>query len=243
MGLPDYGQVTHLPDGTKVRFFTRFAHATAAGVALDDFTLTSEDFAYQPSVNTKVVGVLGYDFFAANVLHFDFTNGTVEALPVAQFASGNPTGASVDVPFTLDDGLPFVHAGIGDIVTDRAVLSTIMPYSFILGSFVDAHPSEVADVSGKMHAAGILPVAGADSYGVKMETWTARLSHFRFALSDYQRVGIPTTNSPLMLGDRSVDVIIGTDYLKFYDVYFDYPYGRLTVKPNALFFKTFKPNG
>ncbi|HTA53446.1 MAG TPA: aspartyl protease family protein [Candidatus Acidoferrales bacterium] len=243
MGLPDYGQVTHLPDGTKVRFFTRFAHATAAGVALDDFTLTSEDFAYQPSVNTKVVGVLGYDFFAANVLHFDFTNGTVEALPVAQFASGNPTGASVDVPFTLDDGLPFVHAGIGDIVTDRAVLSTIMPYSFILGSFVDAHPSEVADVSGKMHAAGILPVAGADSYGVKMETWTARLSHFRFALSDYQRAGIPTTNSPLMLGDRSVDVIIGTDYLKFYDVYFDYPYGRLTVKPNALFFKTFKPNG
>lgn len=243
MGLPDYGHVTHLPDGTKVPFLTRFVQATAGGVALDNFTLTSEDFAYQPSESTKVVGVLGYDFFAANVLHFDFANGIVEALPVAQFASGNPTGASVDVPFTLDDGLPFVHAGIGDVITHRAVLSTIMPFSFILGSFVDAHPSEVADSSGKTHAAGILPVAGADSYGVKMEIWSAQVSHFRFALSDYQRVHIPATNFPLMVGDDSIDAIIGTDYLKFYDVYFDYPYGRLTVKPNALFFKTFKPNG
>jgi hypothetical protein len=243
MDLPDYGQVTRLPDGTKVSFLTTLAHATVGGITLDNFTLTSKDFIYQPDFNTKVVGVLGYDFFAANVLHFDFTNRTVQALPVAQFASGNPTGASVDVPFTLDDGLPFVHAGIGDIVTDRAVLSTIMPSSLIFGSFVEAHPLEVADLSGKTHAAGILPVANAETYGTKVEIWSARLSHFRFALSDFQQVGIPATNFPLTLGDHPVDAIIGTDYLRFYDVYFDYPYGRITVKPNALFFKTFKPSG
>jgi Aspartyl protease len=243
MGLPDYGQATQLPDGTKVSFLTRFAHATAGGITLDNFTLRSKDFIYQPDVNTKVVGVLGYDFFAANVLHFDFTNHSVEALPLAGFASGDPTGARVDIPFTLDDGLPFVHAGIGDVVTDRAVLSTIMPSSFIFGSFVEAHPSEVTDRSGKTHAAGILPVANAETYGTKVETWTGQLSHFRFALSDYQQVGIPATNFTLTLGDRPVDAVIGTDYLRFYDVYFDYPYGRITVKPNALFFKTFKPSG
>ncbi|MBV9028028.1 MAG: hypothetical protein JO311_05385, partial [Candidatus Eremiobacteraeota bacterium] len=207
------------------------------------FMLATRDFIYQPDFKTKVVGVLGYDFFAANVLRFDFTNDIVEALPLAQFASGNPTGASVDIPFTLDDGLPFVHAGIGDIITDRAIISTIMPSSYLLGSFVEAHPSEVADVSGKTHAAGILPVANAETYGTRMETWTARLSHFRFALSDYQQVGVRTTNFPLTMGNRPVDAIIGTDYLRFYDVYFDYPYGRITVKPNALFLKTFKRNG
>lgn len=243
MGLPDYGQATHLPDGTKISFRTRFTRATVGGVALDNFTLTAKEFFYQPNYSTKVVGVLGYDFFAANVLHFDFTNRIVEALPIAPFASGNPTGASVDLPLTLDDGLPFVHAGIGDIVTDRVVLSTTMPFSFILGSFVAAHPSEVADLSGKTHADGVLPVANAETYGFKMETWTAQVSHFRFALSDYQRVGVEATNFPLTLGDRPVDAIVGTDYLRFYDVYFDYPYGRITVKPNSLFFKTFKPNG
>jgi len=243
MGLPDYGHVTHLADGTKVPYRTKLAQASVGGVTLNDFTLTSEDFTYQPSYNTKVVGVLGYDFFAANVLHLDFTNGIVEALPLAPFASGNPTGASVDVPFTLDDGIPFVRAGIGDIITDRALLSTTMPFSFVLGSFADAHPSEVADRSGKQHAQGILPVAGAESYGVKIETWIALLSHFRFALADYRQIGIPATNWPMTVGNHSVDAIIGTDYLRYYDVYFEYPFGRFTVKPNALFFKTFKPNG
>jgi hypothetical protein len=177
------------------------------------------------------------------VLHLDFTRGIVEALPLAQFASGNPTGASVDVPFTLDNGIPFVRAGIGDIITDRALLSTTVPFSFVLGSFADAHPSEVADRSGKQHAQGILPVAGAESYGVRIETWIALLSHFRFALADYQQIGIPATNWPMTVGNHSVDAIIGTDYLRYYDVYFEYPFGRFTVKPNALFFKTFKPNG
>jgi hypothetical protein len=92
MGLPDYGHVTHLADGTKVPYRTKLAQASVGGVTLNDFTLTSEDFTYQPSYSTKVVGVLGYDFFAANVLHLDFTKGIVEALPLAQFASGNPTG-------------------------------------------------------------------------------------------------------------------------------------------------------
>jgi hypothetical protein len=243
IGLPDYGHVTHLADGTKVPYRTKLAQANVGGVRLNDFTLTSEDFTYQPSYNTRVVGVLGYDFFAANVLHLDFTKGIVEALPLAQFASGNPTGASVDVPFTLDDGIPFVRAGIGDIITDHALLSTTMPFSFVLGGFADAHPSDVADRSGKQHAQGILPVAGAESYGVKIETWIALLSHFRFALADYQQIGIPATNWPMTVGNHSVDAIIGTDYLRYYDVYFEYPFGRFTVKPNALFFKTFKPSG
>ena len=244
MGLPAYGHVTRLPDGSKVSYFTKFANATVGSIALNDFTLLSEDFAYQPAPNTRIVGVLGYDFFAANVLHFDFFNGKVEVLPLREFASANPTGGmSVDLPFVLDDGMPFVRAGIGEEITDQAVLSTIMPISVILGSFATAHPAEVADFSGKAHASGVLPVAGQESYGVKLAWWLALVSHFRFGLADYQRVDVPTTNWPLTIHNRSVDALIGTDYLKYYDVYFDYPYGRLILKPNTLFFKTFKSGG
>lgn len=243
MGLPTYGQTTRLADGTAVAYRTTIAHAMVGGISLHNFALDSERFAYQPDPTTKIVGVLGYDFFAANVLHFDFVDGTIDALPLADFGAVAPVKDGVDIPYALDNGLPLVSVFLGDAFTAHAVLSTSMPFSMILGSFVAAHPDQTRDVSGKPHGEGTIPLADAGTYGLNVEHWTALLSHFRFAISDYKGVGVESTNAPLVVNDQPIDALIGIDYLHYYDLYFDYPYGRLIVKPNAIFFKTFKKDG
>lgn len=240
MGLPAYGQATRLADGTPVAYRTTIAQASVGGISLSDFAIDSEDFAWAPDQATKVVGVLGYDFFAANVLHFDFTGGTIEALPIADFAQPSPVAGAVDIPFSLNDGLPFVGIGVGNTITRKALLSTTMPFTLILGSFVEAHPDDVRDTSGGKHGQQIVPLADEGTYGKTVEHWSALVSHFRFAIGDYQQVGVVTTNADITLRDQPVDALLGVDYLEFYDLYFAYPYGRILVKPNALFFKTFK---
>lgn len=238
--LPTYGQTTRLADGSDVSYRTTLAHASVGGIALNDFVVDAEPFGYNPDDHTKIVGVLGYDFFAANVLRFDFLNGRLDAMPIGDFSQASPVPGAVDIPLTIDDGTPLVALGVGTDVTRRAVLSTAMPFSMLFGTFVAGHPDEVRDAEGKAHGSGMLPLADAGTYGMKVEYWHSLVSHFRFAISDYQQVGIETTNAPLALHDQPVDAVVAADYLDFYDLYFDYPYGRLIVKPNALFYKTFK---
>ncbi len=244
MNLPTYGQTTQLPDGKPVTYRTTIADGDIAGIRLRNFTLNSEEFAYQPDDRTKIVGILGFDFFAANVLHFDFMNRTLEALPVAGFAAAQPVEGSVDVPLTLDDGLPLIAVGIGTTVTHNAVLSTGFPFSIIFGSFVDEHSSDVKDPPGEHHRhQELVPFADDGTFGVSAQVWTSLVADLRFAIGDYRQVGLFTTNYPLTIHDQPIDAIVGMDYLQFYDVYFVYPYNRLIVKPNALFFKTFKKSG
>ena len=133
--------------------------------------------------------------------------------------------------------------GIGSAVTPHALMSTSMPFTMVFDSFVAAHPDDVRDTSGKKHGEGVVPIADKGSYGMKVAYWNALVSHLRFAIGDYQQVGVETTNAPLVLRNQPVDAVLGGDYLQFYDVYFAFPYGRIIVKPNALFFKTFKKVG
>jgi hypothetical protein len=238
MNLPTFGQTTHLADGTPVSYRTLLADADVAGIHFHNFVMTSESFAFEPDYSTKVVGILGYDFFAANVLHFDTANGKLEALPASAFATANPVDGGFDLPFRLDDGMPLVAFGIGDTVSQNAVLSTIMPFTVIFGGFVDAHPGDLQDAPGQHHAT-VVPFDDGEQYGTKVSFWTSMVPHLRFGVFDYQKPGVETTNYPFTIGDQQVDAMVGSDYLRFYDLYFAYPYGRLIAKPNALFYKFF----
>ncbi|HTU81986.1 MAG TPA: retropepsin-like aspartic protease [Candidatus Acidoferrales bacterium] len=242
MNLPAYGQATQTTDGKPVAYRTTIADGDVSGIPFHNFVLTAEPFGWEPDDRTKIVGALGYDFFAANVLHFDFMNGTLEALPVAPFSAGAPVPGGYDIPIQIDDGTPFVPIAIGSFITRKALLSTADPITMVFGSFVYAHPDQLQDPpgSGRHHPGRIVPFADEGTYGITVESWTSMVSDLRFAVGDYQRVGLLSTNYPLRLHEQDVDALLGLDYLGFYDLYFAYPYGRFIVKPNAAFFKVFK---
>jgi hypothetical protein len=233
LGLPDYGQTTRLKDGHIVNYRTMLADADVGGIHLHDFALQTEDFAWNPDEKTRIVGELGYDFFAANVLHFDNVNGTLEALPAAAFTAPVPVPGGVDVPIQLDDGVPLVPMYIGNTLTNNVVLDTALPLSLISGTFALNHPADVVDMSRGSHNHAMVPFADDNSYGIRAETWYARSPTLQFAISNYTDKLVIAANFPFLIHDKEVDGFVGIDYLRYYDLYFAYPYGRLIVKPNA----------
>ena len=188
-------------------------------MTLNHFTLTS--YPHVPAqLQYEGRRVLGWFSppILLNVLHLDFTSGIVQALPLSQFASGNPTGASVDVPFTLDDGIPFVRGG--SLATSSPIaLCSARPchLASALGSFADAHPSEAAIVPESSTRTSIPAGCWARRSLRRQDrkTWIALLSHFRFALGAIGQIDILATNSPMTAWNHLVDAIIGTDYLRW----------------------------
>lgn len=232
LGLPTFGQTTQLSDGKPVAYRSVLPDVDLDGIRLHGYSILCESFAYKPAADTRIVGVLGYDFFAANVLHFDFANGRLEALPVAPFFQPHPVASGLDIPMQIDDGVPLIPMYIGDTLATNVVLDTALSFSLISGSFAAAHPADVVD-AGHDHGTGLVPFADDNAYGVRAEIWYASVPHLRFALSDYIDKGVITGNFPFRFHDREVDGFVGSDYLKLYDLYFAYPAGRLIVAPNA----------
>jgi hypothetical protein len=239
--LPAFGQTTQLPNGNPVTYDTVIDSATVgSGIVLRNFVVRAEDFEYEPDQKTRIVGVLGYDFFAANVLHFDFVHRTIEALPAASFADTAPVQGGIEVPLAINDGSPIVTIGLGSAGTSKGLLSIAEPLTVVLGSYVLAHPDDLKDVPGSKehHTGQLVPFADDGTYGLTLDAWYSVVD-LTFANATYSHVQILTTNYPLLLHDQGVDALIGVNCVQYFDLYFAYPHNRLIVRPNAAFYKVF----
>ena len=204
--------------------------------------MDSERFVYQPDENTRVVGTLGYDFFASNILRFDFVNGTVTAFPILGFDGAQPVEGGVDVPFSIDDGTPLMTIRIGDTLATHSVVNTASPYTMLFGNFVVAHPGQLEDLDPHgSHGHGVVPFDDEGTFGREAEIWEARARDFMLANTAYPKANVVATTYQFSLHDQDMEAMIGMDYLYVYDLYFDFPNGRLILKPNKLFFQLFKP--
>jgi hypothetical protein len=240
LGLPTYGQVTKLDDGTKYGYDTKIADATVGPIRLQNFAVRAEEYSYDANQDIKIVGVLGYDFLAANAFKMDFVNSSLDVIPAKDFTA--PDGA-LPADMELDDGVPLVSMYIGENVAKRVVFDTDEPYTMVFGSYIDAHPADFTDLKGKHHTR-VAPFADdrSNAFGQSLEVWIDQVSHLQLSLADYRTFPVVVTNFPYSLGGDDVDAIVGEDFYTFYDVYFDYPHDRIYLKPNDYFFKTFKKN-
>ena len=84
---------------------TRLDAATVRPLLFRNFVLESTQYDYQVSDETKVVGVLGYDFLAGVVLHMNYQDGTAELIPRDRFAGATPVAGAYQIPIVMDDGV------------------------------------------------------------------------------------------------------------------------------------------
>jgi hypothetical protein len=242
MNLPTFGQTTQLKDGKQVEYRTIIADGDIGPIHLHNFVVDSERFVYQPNESTRVVGTLGYDFFASNILRFDFVNGTLTAFPVLGFDGARPVEGGIDVPFSIDDGTPLTTIRIGDTLAAHSIVDTASPWTMLFGAFVDAHQSQLEDVDpGGKHGHGVVPFDDDGTFGSEAEIWEARAKDFMVATTAYPKALVVATTYNYSLHNQDIEAIVGMDYMYFFDLYFDYPNGRLILKPNKLFYDNFKP--
>lgn len=237
LGLPTYGQNTVTKEGHPIGYQTVIPDAAIGNIALHDFPVYATDVAWQPSDGTKVVGTLGYDFLAANIIHIDYDHQLVEAFPTSAFAPepAKPVLNQLDLPMAFDDGTVLVPMQIGDGFTNDVALDPALPFTMVVGDFAEKHTT--GDSTQKTSA--FVPFADNASYGKTVDIWIAQMSEMAFANLNVTGLKVVATGeSP----GQNIDAYVGFDYLQFYDIYYDYPHDRLLLVPNDRFYKlTGKP--
>jgi len=241
--LPTFGKTTQLSTGERIAYDTVLPDADLGPIHLHDLPVYATDVAWRPNLSTKIVGTLGYDFLASHIIHVDYVHKLVEVLPTSALppAPAKPLDHALDIPIQFDDGTLLVPMAIGDGFTEHAILDTSMPFTVVFGPYVNAH-TDTLKGSG-VHTNAFVPFADAASYGKTIDTWIVNTNILSFANLNFSDLPIVATEEPY--DDRSIDAIAGYDYLAFYDIYFDYPHGRLLLVPNERFYKLtgkIKPN-
>lgn len=157
---------------------------------------------------TRVAGLLGFDFFADTIVHVDAERTIVEALQPAAFRV--PPDATT-VPIALDDKQPAVRAKVGPVAA-RMILDTGANRTVLASNF--AERLDPADERATFPASRFHGVGGTGT------AETVRIKELEFAGVTVTDPLIDISNADL--GFEDVDGVLGTDFMREYDIFFDY---------------------
>ena len=163
---------------------------------------------------TRIVGLLGFDFFADSIVHLDIARGVVDVIAPPAF---RPPAEAVTVPLALDDRTPDVRARIGG-VPGRVVIDTGANRSVFTTAFAGR-----ADVTTE--GAGNTRFRAMGGVGTAA---VVRIKQFELAGIDQTDQLVDVTSADFASED--VDGTVGTDLLHPCELYFDYRANTLYVR-------------
>jgi len=208
-----------------------------AEIAIGDLTLrdavaSALPFAYEAKDHTAIAGLLGYDFLAGAVVHVDYRHQRVYAISPAAFDPDVPGAASV--PIALDDGVPMVSVRVGNALGDRFIVDSGADDVYLFDRFARTHPRDIVDRRGAVTQFSSLAYRGDDGAPARMSLVAVDVDDFTFADIDFRH--FLAYRVAAFAGDPDIDPdgLIGYRFLRYYDIYFDYPAGRLIMAPNDL---------
>jgi hypothetical protein len=172
----------------------------------------------------KAVGSIGYDFLANAVVSIDYIHREVKAYDPVQFV---PPADSVPTPTNIDDGIPFVSAQIGDSIGDYFLLDTTSPATQIFPEFWMAHPDAVKDQG----AGKVLNAVIFQDPDVK----ATQLKALVFGGVSFEDFNAYEDKNVSAFEGLDEDGDIGYDFLRYFNVYFDYPQRQIFLEPNDNF--------
>lgn len=200
-------------------------------LVMHDVVVSTIPFQSSPDISTRVVGLLGFDFFKDAVVRVDYERGTVDALNPAGFS---PPTSAVTLPVALDDGVPLVSATVGDDRGDHFILDTGSAYTIIFSGFAADHPAAVADQGGGTAETRVGMGVSARGVGGQIRLVPTELKMFRFAGTDFEYFKAYVTIAARALEREDEDGLIGVPTLQRFVVYFDYPRQRVALIRNGL---------
>jgi len=210
-----------------------------AGEKLTDQTIATLPVDYiDREAGHPTDGILGGSIFASFVVHEDYAAGTVTLIRPGNFKA--PEGYTA-IPLQVAGTVSLLKLQIqtqgGDKFEGTFLLDSGMATGnvFLMKAFVDAHPGLK---SGKLLLLPPVTAVGGDIHLAQARLASIGLGPFVLANPDalFQEQSSPGAGSASLAG------IVGTGVLQRFDVIFDYPHGKLWLKPNAEFGKPFLTN-
>jgi predicted aspartyl protease len=222
--LAAYGRTTQTVAGTFVTGRVVAPSISIGNLAMHDVVLHTAPFVSKESHDTRVVGLLGFDFIDAVALKIDYADGTLDAIRPGSLSA--PASATpLDV--RLNSGMPVAHAVVGDAGGDDFILDTGAAFSYVVFQrFARAHPEsfETPGDGAVLYGSGI---GGPMSY---RKIPSRRIALGTWSFDDELGVEAVSANA---LGFDNEDGLIGADILKLFTLYLDYGADRVYLAPNG----------
>jgi predicted aspartyl protease len=176
-------------------------------------------------VAIRITGLLGFDFIAGTVLKIDYDRHSVNAISPAAFKS--PPGA-FDIPVRLGSGTPKVDVRINGALGENFLIDTgAMGALLVYERFARDNPEAMQDLRG----GGVERLGTLSGIGGYVATEPLQLDTVSIGSITFKKfVAYRATSTSL---SANLDGLIGTDFLRFFDLYTDYANSRVILVPNA----------
>lgn len=222
LGLHEYGRSVEIAAGRYARSRV-FIHELKIGrLTLRNLAASSLPFDFKPRPGVRALGLVGFDLFADAVIHVDYEHQRVEAIAHRAFHPGSLGNATV-LPVSIDDGVPLTPVRI-DGADAHFVLDTGSPDAVVFDGFARAH--------GIGTAAGAVKETGV---GGSLRLAPIQVSSLDFAGESFGEFGIQEALDATAFEASGADGIMGYQFMRLYDWYFDEAGGAVYATPNAAF--------
>lgn len=206
-GLERYGQRVGATLGTFPETTTIVPQMTIGGLRMRNVVSRVVKVPFRVDDRTHVAGLLGFEFFADAVVHLNIDKNLAEAIAPERFRA--PPDASA-VGVGLDDKTPAVAARAG-ATSGRVVLDTGANRTVFETAFAERGDFAPQRVASTMHVRGIGGFTSAEA--TRLPAFEIGGIWTRGAMADVANAD---------LGTEDVDGIVGTDFLRTYELWFDY---------------------
>jgi len=232
LGLKRFGESTHTIAGTFEAANALVPQMRIGDLTLDDISVSALPFHYQQDRDTKVVGLLGYDFLAGAVIKVDYYDGTVDAYDPPSFVP--PSGNVYPLSLKLDDAVPTVSASLGGTSGNDFIVDTGSTLVVLFQGFAEKHAAELPAVSYTIADKTYYPLVTAEGVGGAFQLQPATVKHFvaGASLDDFRVYDIVSAVADFQGEDQNG--LIGYQFLRYFDVYFDYKDSLVLLQPNPL---------
>ena len=223
LGLKSEGKHTTTIAGNVPSSSVKIPEMKIGDLTLHDVTVDAIPYGHNVDADTKVLGLLGFDFFAGAAVTIDYGAGTVDATAPNAFV---PDPAATEVVARLNLGVPEVSLHIGAASGDRFVLDTGAQRATIVifQHFVRLNSELIPDAMKNGDGGHF-----ANMIGGTVESSPVRLNDVGFGPWRIPAVEGLVARSPASL-DRS-DGLIGSDFLSFFRITLDESHSKLYVTP------------
>lgn len=186
------------------------------------------NFEWNERVRTKVVGLLGFDFFRALGITIDYSAKRVSVVPAGTYTPPAMTPDSDILPMRVGTRWAYVPTSINGAIADRMLVDTGAATDFMLFDYFLRRYPEAVSTRVAYKAPNPVYYLGV---GGRFEAHLLRLDDVdigRFHLKQFDAVAVDSIKSYA----QNADGVIGPGILEHFIVGFDYEDGRLYLIHN-----------
>lgn len=197
--------------------FVRHVRFEVPGLAMPDVEFAAADLtALEALVGRPIEGIIGYDFFASNVVAVDYETNTLTVTAQDTFA---PPADAEKIPMTFDKKWIRVRA-----VLALPGIATVEDLFLI-----DSGSKDEADHPAVARASGRVSTNVGQGLGKSARGAVVRANSFRIGTFVLKGTEAAT------IGNETVGPLVGASVLRRFHVTYDYPGQQIFLRPNRFF--------